>query len=93
MSLMEWPDMVNGAFEALGGAFLFLNVLRVIKDKSIKGISVVPTVFFSIWGLWNLAYYPLLGQWLSFIGGTTVVIANTVWVVLAIYYGRGRKDG
>lgn len=85
---MSGLDLVNGAFESLGGIFLFLNVLRVLKDKSVKGISIVPTAFFSVWGVWNLFYYPSLDQWASFFGGALVVVMNTIWVSLAIYYAR-----
>lgn len=40
--------------------------------------------FFSAWGIWNLVYYPTLGQWASFIGGVLLVAGNVAWVVLAI---------
>lgn len=89
---MGMLDLVNGAFELSGGLFLLMNVFRLVKDKKVAGVSIAPVVFFSLWGLWNLAYYPSLGQWASFCGGITVVIVNTLWVVLAIYYGRGNKN-
>jgi ABC-type transport system involved in cytochrome c biogenesis permease subunit len=90
---MTGIDVVNGAFELSGGLFLFLNVLRLLRDKKVSGVSLAPVIFFSVWGLWNLYYYPSLGQWCSLVGGVTVVIMNTVWVGLALYYGRGREDG
>jgi uncharacterized membrane protein YfcA len=89
---VTWLDGVNGAFELSGGLFLFLNVIRLLKDKKVSGVSLAPVVFFSVWGLWNLVYYPSLGQWCSLVGGITVVVMNTVWVVLAIYYRGGRED-
>jgi len=57
-----------------------------LKHKKIRGVSLLPTIFFSIWGFWNLFYYPYLGQMISFYAGITVVSANTLWIVLAIYY-------
>lgn len=79
-------DAINGAFETLGGLLILLNVRRVLRDRSTRGVSIVPTAFFCLWGLWNLYYYPSLDQWVSFAGGVAVVAANSVWVCLATYY-------
>lgn len=80
------PDLVNGCFEFSGGFVLLLNVRQLIKDKNITGISLIPVIFFSIWGLWKLYYYPNLEQWLSFIGGIFLFIVDLIWLGLAIYY-------
>lgn len=85
---MTTPDIINGLFEFGGAITLGLNVRRLLKDRMIAGVSIVPTAFFAAWGYWNLYYYPHLGQWVSFLGGLGVVIANTVWVVLALYFQR-----
>lgn len=80
------PDLINGAFEASGAAFLLLNVARLVKDKRLNGIHWLPSVFFSSWGVWNLYYYPSLGQMWSFFGGLLIVLMNTVWLMLVAYY-------
>ena len=85
---MSTADVINGTFEALGGCLLWMNVARIIKDKCCKGVSVVPTAFFMLWGYWNLYYYPHLSQWWSFVGGLNVVAANTTWVVLMLVYRK-----
>lgn len=86
---MSVSDLINGAYEAFGGVMIILNVLRLVKDKSVKGVNVWTTVFFTSWGYWNAFwYYPHLHQWLSFTGGLVIVAANTVWVSLAVYYAR-----
>jgi len=59
-------DLINGSFELLGGFAICQSIFRVIKDKSVKGVSVPHVAFFSLWGFWNLYYYPTLGQMLSF---------------------------
>ena len=88
---MMWPDLVNGLFEGLAG-FMILNHCRVLyKDKKVRGISVLSTFFFSLWGVWNLFYYPHLGQWISFVGGLFIVAANFLWVYLLVYYTRKEK--
>ena len=79
-------DLVNGLFEVLSG-FMILNHCRcLLKDKQVKGVSILSTVFFSLWGFWNLYYYPSLGQWFSFYGGLLLVFANVLWVGLMIRY-------
>lgn len=90
---MNLPDLINGAFEVFGGLFI-LNHCRVLfKDKLVKGVSVLSTSFFFLWGLWNLFYYPHLDQWLSFLGGLVIVSANCLWVGMMIYYIYKEKYG
>ena len=84
-------DLTNAVFELGGGLLIFLNCLKLYKDKEVKGISIGVVGFFTLWGCWNLYYYPFLNQWLSFAGGLLIVIANTLWVSMALYYGR-RKN-
>ena len=87
---MIWiPDAINGTFELMSGFFLWNNVRILLKQKSIRGVSVLTTAVFALWGFWNLFYYPHLNQWLSFVGGLNVVSANATWVILAIKYTKG----
>jgi len=82
------PDFINGLFELSGCWFILLSILRILKTKSAKGVHWLHPAFFSAWGSWNLYYYPHLGQWISFIGGFGVLIANSVWVILLLKYWR-----
>lgn len=85
------PDLFNGLFELVGSVMIWKNVHQLYKDKEFKGVSLAPTAFFCSWGLWNLFYYPHLGQWLSFAGGVSIFVANSVWVAQMIYYGRKNR--
>lgn len=77
---------MNGLFE-FGGALFVLNHSRVLYlDKAVKGVSLVSIVYFLAWGLWNLIYYPSLGQFWSFVGGVGLVAANFIWTALFVYY-------
>jgi len=80
------PDVFNGLFEFIGGCFLCLNIKNLYKDKVLRGVSWLPTVFMSSWGAWNLYYYPSLNQWWSFYGGLWIVTVNTVWLGMILYY-------
>ena len=82
------PDLLNGCFELFGSAFILLSIMKVLKTKSSAGVSWIHPAFFTAWGVWNLFYYPHLGQWLSFVGGIGVVSANIIWVSLLIKYRK-----
>jgi uncharacterized membrane protein YfcA len=81
-------DIINGIFELGGGILLILNCFKLYKDKVVKGVSISVCAFFTVWGYWNLYYYPCLNQWVSFAGGILIVAANSVWVAMAIIYSR-----
>lgn len=84
-------DIINACFE-FGSAFMVsMNVYRLWKDKRVSGVSKWPAVFFNVWGLWNLYWYPSLEQWYSFFGGVTILMVNTTWVFLAFRYHYAEK--
>lgn len=82
------PDLINGLFELAGSLLTWANVKRVYNDKGYAGIYLPAVIFFWSWGAWNCFYYPHLGQWWSFAGGVSLVIANLAWVTLMLRYGR-----
>ena len=85
---MTWQDFVNGAFESLGGFFILLSVVKLHRDKTVRGVSWIHVAFFASWGYWNLYFYPHLDQWFSFWGGAFLVAVNTIWLGQLVYYGR-----
>lgn len=83
-----WADVVNGAFE-LGGALANVaNVLALYRAKRVQGVNIWASAFFTSWGVWNLYFYPSLGQWWSAAGALAIVLVNGLWVGMAIYYTR-----
>jgi hypothetical protein len=85
---MLLPDLINGAFEMFGGLFVLNHCRALYKDKMVRGVSIVSTIFFLSWGLWNLYYYPHLEQWASFYGGLVIALANVLWISMMIYYSK-----
>lgn len=79
-------DLINGIFELCAALFQLMNVIRLVKDKELKGVSIASFVLYTIWGIWNLYYYPSLNQIISLIGGILIVIMNVIWLGLALYY-------
>jgi len=88
---MPWADAVNGLFEGITGIAALFNCYKIHKDKEVKGIVWEFTIFYTLWGLWNLYYYPSLNQRFSFIGGIVIVSANAVWVGMVVYYRSKSK--
>jgi len=41
------PDLINGSFETLGAIAIVFNIVQIIKDKEIKGQSMIPLIFFT----------------------------------------------
>lgn len=81
-------DIINGLFESLAGFVILLSCWQILKKKQLEGVSLFHIIFFNAWGVWNIFYYPHLGQWVSFVGGLGVLAGNTLWLCLCIYYCR-----
>ena len=85
---MNYADICNGLFEAIGGLLILNHCRAVLRDKAVAGVSIFSTAVFGVWGVWNLYYYPLLGQWCSFTGGLVIVAANAMWIGLMLKYRK-----
>ena len=86
MIIDGWADALNGSLELLGGLFITFSIMKLLRDKAVRGISWIHVGFFTVWGAWNLYYYPHLDQYWSFVGGIGVFIANGVYLALLIRY-------
>jgi len=84
-------DIINASFEAFASIFLLNHVVALWRSKQARGISLISTIFFSIWGIWNTIYYPQIGQVFSFYAGVAVLIANSIWVASIIYIRKCYK--
>jgi len=89
--MVEHSDLINGLFEIISAIFIIKNIKVLYKDKQVKGVTISPTIFFALWGFWNLYFYPHNGHMLSFYGGIALVLVNSIWVGQAIYYNRKNK--
>lgn len=79
-------DLINASFE-FGAAIAILNNCRVAyRDKIVGSVSLLSCAFFTLWGAWNIYYYPSLGQSYSFYCGVLVLLANLLWVGMLCKY-------
>ncbi len=88
---MQIPDLINGMFEMLGGVAIMASILKLVKEKKVRGVHWLQAAFFASWGWWNLYYYPYLDQWASFTGGVFLMLTNSVWLWQMVYYNRKEK--
>lgn len=85
---MPVMDLINASFEFAAGGFVLLNVLETYRRKQVVGVHWAMVTFFTVWGVWNLAYYPSLDQAWSFVGSLFVFTANGIWLFQIFYYRR-----
>jgi hypothetical protein len=52
----------------------------------VRGVHWLPLAFWTAWGVWNVFYYPSLGQWWSFACGLGVVAGNAANLALMVRY-------
>lgn len=84
-------DLVNAFWELFGGLFIAISIRKLLREKQVRGVSYVHVSYFTAWGIWNLAYYPHLGEWFSLIGCGLVLLANFIWLFLLVWYSRKDK--
>ncbi|MCX6159238.1 MAG: hypothetical protein NTY74_14755 [Ignavibacteriae bacterium] len=84
-------DFINTLFQFFGSAAAMSNILKIRKDKQVKGISVWASLFFSMWGLWSLYYYNASEHSINFYYFALLSLLNIIWLVMAFYYKLTKK--
>lgn len=88
------PDLINGGFELLSSAMMVPSIIRAWRARKITGVHWTMPVFFVLWGVWNIFYYPHLGQWFSLLGAIMLLITNSLWLMLVVaFYSDGGDHG
>lgn len=83
---MTFADVANAVFEGGLAVMIGNNIRALYRDKRVRGVSLLTTAWVTAWGFWNLYFYPAVNAWFSFYAGIGVVLANAVWLGLALYY-------
>lgn len=79
-------DLINSFFKYGSGFFILPTLIELYKTQNPQGVSWIHVGFFSIWGIWNLYYFYQLNQKLSAIANLFLIIMNTTWLGMLIYY-------
>ena len=82
-------DQVNACFELGGAIATCFSIRRLWAHREVRGVSYIPWVFFTVWGLWNIPYYHSLEQMWSVGAALCMVIANITWLLLAFIFQKG----
>jgi len=85
---MTAPDLINSSFILVASCMLWNNVRTLAKHRKVKGVSILTTAFFAVYGCWSVYYYAHLNQIASLLMNLIALTANTVWVVLALWHKR-----
>lgn len=85
------PDLINGCVELVGSVFTWRNAYQLYRDRKVSGVYWPATAFFTLWGFWNLYYYPVLGQWFSLAGGTMLSLGNAAWLLCLALCTKGNN--
>jgi hypothetical protein len=88
---MQTPDLINGLFEFAGGGFLLASIVKLAREKVVRGVAWPQVMFFTAWGFWNCFFYPSLDQWFSFVGGVFLVLMNAIWLTQIIHFNQKEK--
>lgn len=92
MSPLASLDLSNAFFEGVGAILTWTNVMRIRRDREVKGIDWRVTAFWSAWGVWNVGYYDSVGHPLSMWAGAFLAAGNVCWVLHAVHYTRRRAE-
>tara|TARA_Y100000401_G_scaffold14002_1_gene9525 strand:+ start:140 stop:406 length:267 start_codon:yes stop_codon:yes gene_type:complete len=86
-------DKINSAFIFVASIFYFLNLITLIKDKDVKGISKLSILFFSIWNIWTLFFFIQVSEfWWTIAAYVMVTLLNLVYIILMFKYSRNKND-
>lgn len=88
---MMYGDTINGLFELSGAVAGAHNIRILLRHKRTRGVSTLAYWYFFAWGVWNMAYYPSLHQWVSFSAAAVLALCNGLYAGLAIYFNRRAK--
>lgn len=91
ISTLIKPDYVNAGFEFVAGLFILNNCRILCKQKLVRGVSVVSTTFFFLWGCWNTWWFKYIEKPYSFSAGLFVMLTNCLWIALMLYYNHREK--
>ena len=81
-------EQTTAVFASISGMMLFLNIHQAVKDRDIRGVSLVTLWFFTTYAAWMVFYFWYLDQTWVIIPAVINFIANAGYLILAIIYKR-----
>ena len=82
-------DAINSGFLLTAAAMVWANVVKICRQKMVRGVHWFQTFFNSVWGAFMLCfYYPGLHQPFSTLSESALLVGGLVWVYYAIKFRR-----
>lgn len=88
---MNHMDLISALFQGGAGFMIMLNIIKIHKDKFVRGVSIYCQGFMVAWGIFAPIYFISLNQILSTISAIFILMMNTIWFIQILYYTR--KEG
>jgi hypothetical protein len=79
-------DSINAAFEAVFCVLIWHNVLTLLRDRRVQGVSLLVQAFACVYSGWACVYYASIGHWLSLAGQVVMLAGNLSWMGLALRF-------
>lgn len=83
---IEVVDFINGLLETTACVATGVNIVRILIDKTTKGITVFSQAFYYLWSIWNVYFYFAFQTSFSFFASISLALISTIYIVLVIYY-------
>ncbi len=64
----------------------WLHVRKIMQDKRVKGVSLLPTFVFMITNVVEMVYFAQRLDWLSMAGAGSMLASNLVWTIAVFHY-------
>lgn len=82
------PDIINSIFEFVAAGSVLISVRQILKDREVKGVAWLGCLFMPVWSFWNIYFYASLAQGWSLLAALSMSVAETIYVILLIYYSH-----
>jgi hypothetical protein len=80
-------DLVNSFFQLGMAIIAWMNVVRLLRDRKVRGVTPLTVAWPMLMGWWNIIYFSTLGHYFSLVVGIALAAANTLWVT---FWVKGR---
>lgn len=64
----------------------WLHVHKIIQDKTVKGVSLIPTFVFMTTNLVEMVYFYQRLDWWSVSGAASMLLSNVAWTACVFWY-------
>ena len=79
-------NQINAGWQLGCAFFAWANAVALHQAGAVVGVVPAATVFFTLFGVWNLVYYRSKGDRLSLLAGLVTVAGNAAWVIQAALF-------